>query len=84
MDHVQGLFPLRWGVGDSIPIYGPPDEQGCDDLFKHPGLLDFSHTMEPFVVFDLQGYRSRPAAQPLKTDLRLSAGNGTQPRGVVV
>ena len=38
MDHVQGLFPLRWGVGDPIPVYGPPDEQGCDDLFKHPGL----------------------------------------------
>ncbi|EPR6254092.1 phosphonate metabolism protein PhnP, partial [Escherichia coli] len=37
MDHVQGLFPLRWGVGDPIPVYGPPDEQGCDDLFKHPG-----------------------------------------------
>lgn len=55
MDHVQGLFPLRWGVGDTIPVYGPPDEQGCDDLFKHPGLLDFSHTVEPFVVFDLQG-----------------------------
>ena len=60
MDHVQGLFPLRWGVGDSIPIYGPPDEQGCDDLFKHPGLLDFSHTMEPFVVFDLQGLQVTP------------------------
>ena len=51
MDHVQGLFPLRWGVGDQIPVYGPPDEQGCDDLFKHPGLLDFSHTVEPFVMF---------------------------------
>ena len=60
MDHVQGLFPLRWGVGDSIPIYGPPDEQGCDDLFKHPGLLDFSHTVEPFVVFDLQGLQVTP------------------------
>ncbi|WP_185168546.1 phosphonate metabolism protein PhnP, partial [Escherichia coli] len=60
MDHVQGLFPLRWGVGDQIPVYGPPDEQGCDDLFKHPGLLDFSHTMEPFVVFDLQGLQVTP------------------------
>ncbi|MDE1093136.1 MBL fold metallo-hydrolase, partial [Klebsiella pneumoniae] len=60
MDHVQGLFPLRWGVGDPIPVYGPPDEQGCDDLFKHPGLLDFSHTVEPFVVFDLQGLQVTP------------------------
>lgn len=85
MDHVQGLFPLRWGVGDPIPVYGPPDEQGCDDLFKHPGLLDFSHTVEPFVVFDLQGLQVTPL--PLnhsKTDLRLSAGNGTQPGGVAV
>ncbi|MCV4594092.1 phosphonate metabolism protein PhnP, partial [Escherichia coli] len=32
----------------------------CDDLFKHPGLLDFSHTMEPFVVFDLQGLQVTP------------------------
>lgn len=60
MDHVQGLFPLRWGVGESIAVYGPPDEQGCDDLFKHPGLLDFSHTVEPFVVFDLQGLQVTP------------------------
>lgn len=60
MDHVQGLFPLRWGVGEKIPVYGPPDEQGCDDLFKHPGLLDFSHTVEPFVVFDLQGLQVTP------------------------
>jgi len=60
MDHVQGLFPLRWGVGATIPVYGPPDEVGCDDLFKHPGILDFSHTLEPFVVFELQGLRVTP------------------------
>ena len=60
MDHVQGLFPLRWGVGEPIAVYGPPDEQGCDDLFKHPGLLDFSHTVEPFVRFELQGLRVTP------------------------
>ncbi|HBM3181570.1 TPA: phosphonate metabolism protein PhnP [Klebsiella oxytoca] len=60
MDHVQGLFPLRWGVGESIAVYGPPDDQGCDDLFKHPGLLDFSHTVEPFVRFELQGLRVTP------------------------
>ena len=60
LDHVQGLFPLRWGVGASIPVYGPPDDAGCDDLLKHPGLLDFSHTVTPFVVFDLQGLRVTP------------------------
>jgi len=48
MDHVQGLFPIRWGVGESIPVHGPADEMGCDDLFKHPGLLDFSDTLAAF------------------------------------
>lgn len=40
-DHVQGLFHLRWGVGTPIPVYGPPDAEGCADLYKHPGLLRF-------------------------------------------
>ncbi len=40
-DHVQGLFHLRWGVGNAIPVYGPPDSQGCADLYKNHGLLDF-------------------------------------------
>lgn len=60
MDHVQGLFPLRWGVGATIPVYGPPDEQGCDDLFKHPGILDFSRKLEPFVAVNLQGLQVTP------------------------
>lgn len=49
MDHVQGLFALRWGVGTPIPVWGPPDEKGSDDLFKHPGLLDFRPSLTPFV-----------------------------------
>ncbi|MBE0438473.1 MAG: phosphonate metabolism protein PhnP [Gammaproteobacteria bacterium] len=48
MDHVQGLFPIRWGVGDIIPVHGPDDKNGCDDLFKHPGILDFSDTLTAF------------------------------------
>nr|WP_154324796.1 phosphonate metabolism protein PhnP [Pantoea sp. 201603H] len=48
MDHVQGLFALRWGMGARIPVYGPPDPAGCDDLFKHPGLLDFAPPVTPF------------------------------------
>jgi phosphoribosyl 1,2-cyclic phosphate phosphodiesterase len=48
MDHVQGLFPIRWGVGEMIPVHGPADEQGCDDLLKHPGILDFSDTLVEF------------------------------------
>lgn len=40
-DHVQGLFHLRWGVGPTIAVHAPPDAEGCADLYKHPGLLDF-------------------------------------------
>ncbi len=40
-DHVQGLFHLRWGVGTRIPVYCPPDSEGCADLYKNPGLLEF-------------------------------------------
>lgn len=40
-DHVQGLFHLRWGRGENIPVYCPPDSMGCADLFKHPGILNF-------------------------------------------
>jgi len=51
MDHVAGLFSLRWGVGEKIPVWAPPDEKGCDDLFKHPGLLDFRPSLVPFVPY---------------------------------
>ena len=50
MDHVQGLFALRWGQGDPIPVWGPPDPRGCDDLYRHPGLLDFRPALTPFVA----------------------------------
>lgn len=40
-DHVQGLFHLRWGVGEPLPVFGPPDSEGCADLYKNPGILDF-------------------------------------------
>ena len=40
-DHVQGLFHLRWGKAKSLPVYCPPDSEGCADLFKHPGMLTF-------------------------------------------
>ncbi|UZE96249.1 phosphonate metabolism protein PhnP [Alkalimarinus alittae] len=48
MDHVAGLFHLRWGVNTQIPVWGPNDENGCDDLFKHPGILDFKSPLEAF------------------------------------
>ncbi|NBS11885.1 MAG: phosphonate metabolism protein PhnP [Gammaproteobacteria bacterium] len=49
MDHVEGLFQLRWGPLPAIPVYGPPDENGADDLFTHPGCFDFSHQLLPYV-----------------------------------
>lgn len=54
-DHVQGLFHLRWGRGKPIPVYAPPDPEGCADLYKHPGLLEFRvcRPFEPMVVGDL-------------------------------
>lgn len=58
-DHVQGLFHLRWGIGDKIPVYIPPDDQGCADLFKHPGLLDFK-PKNPFEPFTLDGLTVTP------------------------
>lgn len=58
-DHVQGLFHLRWGTGNKIPVYCPPDSQGCDDLFKHPGILDF-RACSKFSSFDLDGLRVTP------------------------
>ncbi|MBV0932864.1 phosphonate metabolism protein PhnP [Marinobacterium weihaiense] len=53
IDHVQGLFHLRWGVNDAIPVYGPDDRDGCADLLKHPGILDFRPPLEPFEPFML-------------------------------
>lgn len=48
MDHVQGLFHLRWGENASIQAIGPDDTLGCGDLFKHPGIFDFSTKARPF------------------------------------
>ena len=47
-DHAQGLLHLRWGQGLVIPVHGPVDSEGLADLYKHPGILDFS---EPFAAF---------------------------------
>lgn len=51
-DHVQGLFHLRWGKGAPITVYTPPDPQGCADLYKNPGLLDFRplQAFEPIAI----------------------------------
>ncbi|MCG6968491.1 MAG: phosphonate metabolism protein PhnP [Gammaproteobacteria bacterium] len=51
-DHVQGLFHLRWGIGDKIPVYCPLDSNGCADLYKHSGILDFQ-VQRKFKVIEL-------------------------------
>ncbi|MGV8918012.1 MAG: phosphonate metabolism protein PhnP [Pseudomonas sp.] len=48
-DHAQGLLHLRWGQGLVIPVHGPVDAEGLSDLYKHPGILDFS---QPFSAFE--------------------------------
>lgn len=55
-DHVQGLFHLRWGVGQEIPVYVPPDDEGCADLYKHSGILAFYplQVFKPFRVGSLE------------------------------
>lgn len=57
IDHVQGLFAVRWGTGRRFGVIGPEDPSGCDDLFDHPGILDFStkaRAFEPFVLGDVE------------------------------
>ncbi|WP_286238794.1 phosphonate metabolism protein PhnP [Neptuniibacter halophilus] len=53
VDHVQGLFHLRWGQGEKIPVFGPDDTTGCADLLKHPGILAFQPVPAAFVPFQL-------------------------------
>ncbi|WP_212626863.1 phosphonate metabolism protein PhnP [Pseudomonas sp. PP3] len=52
-DHAQGLLHLRWGQGLVIPVHGPADPEGLADLYKHPGILDFS---QPFDSFETRSF----------------------------
>jgi phosphoribosyl 1,2-cyclic phosphate phosphodiesterase len=58
-DHVQGLFHLRWGKGPSIPVLMPPDPDGCADLFRHPGILDF-RPQKAFAAFEIGDFKVTP------------------------
>jgi phosphoribosyl 1,2-cyclic phosphate phosphodiesterase len=60
VDHVQGLFHLRWGQGEPIPVLGPEDPQGCADLHKHSGLLRFEPGLEAFRPFRLDELEVTP------------------------
>jgi phosphoribosyl 1,2-cyclic phosphate phosphodiesterase len=55
-DHVQGLFHLRWGTDGVIPVNCPADSEGCADLYKHPGILQFQPRQKfvPFMLGDLR------------------------------
>lgn len=64
VDHVQGLFHLRWGLGEKIPVYGPDDQNGCADLLKHPGILDFQPALTAFRPLTFGRLRITPI--PLK------------------
>lgn len=61
MDHVHSLFDLRFGFfrtqEERIPVNGPHDSLGCDDLYKHPGLLAFQPPFKPFETFEWEGIR---------------------------
>src|SRR3546814_646352 len=59
-DHAQGLLHLRWGKGLRIPVLGPPDPEGLADLYKHPGILDFSRTLNAFQPVSLDGLTVTP------------------------
>ncbi|NGN97216.1 phosphonate metabolism protein PhnP [Grimontia sp. S25] len=60
VDHVQGLFHLRWGNPSPIPVWCPDDEQGCADLLKHPGCLRFLPEMNHGDVVNINGLRVTP------------------------
>jgi phosphoribosyl 1,2-cyclic phosphate phosphodiesterase len=60
MDHVLGLFKLRWGIDCRISVIGPDDPEGCGDLFKHPGILDFQHKAKAFEQFELGPFKITP------------------------
>lgn len=60
MDHVLGLFKLRWGVGEQINVIGPDDPEGCGDLFKHPGILNFEQTVSAFESFQIGPFEITP------------------------
>lgn len=58
-DHVLGLFRLRWGTGPALKVFAPPDPEGCADLYKHQGLLDFT-VPRPFVSLRFGGVSVTP------------------------
>lgn len=58
VDHVQGLFHLRWGKGN-LDVYAPHDTEGCADLYKSPGPLKFKH-LSKFDTFSVGDVKITP------------------------
>jgi phosphoribosyl 1,2-cyclic phosphate phosphodiesterase len=58
-DHVQGLFHYRWGLGSPIPVYAPRDGEGCADLYRNHGLLEFRQ-IAPFTSVAIGGLSLTP------------------------
>lgn len=54
-DHAQGLLPIRWQGGDSIPVHCVGDAHGFGDLYKNNGILNFKPVtaFESFTVLDI-------------------------------
>ncbi len=59
-DHVQGLFHLRWGTGEPIPVFGPKDPNGCADLYRNSGVLGFQPGLKPFRALDFDSLSVTP------------------------
>ena len=79
MDHVMGLFHLRWGAGHTLPVHVPDDPDGCDDLYKHPGILQFQPPLAPFVPTDIGPFTVTPL--PLNHS-KPTLGYGIEYRGI--
>ncbi|MDD1793183.1 phosphonate metabolism protein PhnP [Enterovibrio sp. ZSDZ42] len=62
VDHVQGLFHLRWGNTSPIPVWCPDDPQGCADLLKHSGCLDFKPLLKHGESFHINRLTITPLA----------------------
>jgi phosphoribosyl 1,2-cyclic phosphate phosphodiesterase len=61
MDHVQGLFHLRWSERpEKIPVFRPDDQKGTDDLYKHAGVLDFQPAFIPFETIQFDDFSITP------------------------
>ncbi len=60
MDHIAGLFHLRWGLNTTLPVFGPDDIAGSEALQRHAGILDFKKPLEPFTLFSFGSINITP------------------------